>query len=71
LIFEELDEVTREIEARWTRWSKAEYIEALQTSEGEGIERGLKERRYGKFATDQQVATIFSEGTFIAFMRRR
>ncbi len=52
---EELAEIARAIEARRTG------VYRLSEAERQGIERGLKAMREGKFASDERVAEIFQK----------
>ena len=52
---EELAEIARAIEARRTG------VYRLSEAERQGIERGLKAMREGKFASDERVAKIFQK----------
>jgi len=49
------DEVAREIEARRAG------VYRLNDAEREGVERGLKAMREGKFASDERIAEIFQK----------
>jgi predicted transcriptional regulator len=52
---EELADYAREIEARRAR------LYRLSDSEREGVERGLKAMREGRFASDERMAAIFEK----------
>ena len=52
---EELAEVAREIEAR----RKGVY--RLSEAERQGVEKGLRAMREGRYASDERVAAIFNE----------
>ena len=52
---EELAEIARAIEARRTG------VYRLSEAERQGIERGLKAMREGRFASDERVAGIFEK----------
>ena len=52
---EELIEAAREIEARRTQ------VYRLNEAEREGVEKGLKAMRTGKFADDDRIATILNK----------
>ena len=52
---EELAEFAREIEARHTS------VYVLDDDENAAIEKGLREAREGKFASDEEIARIFDK----------